>query len=202
MDHRLLMLLLSLCLLPTVVVGLQCPSCTYAAIPTNIKSYIRTVNESILSLFQDEPCSHPINGPTTGINEVACAPPEGKIARCSFHNGSIEVEAFSGKIEPLQIYHRGCYYSLTADVPSDGCHNRSEVNEDKSILQQIIPRDLNAVHVVYFKGEICLCSDTYCQTSGPTTDQTTCQTTGLISGSSSVFGSASFVLSVISVLFM
>ncbi|KAH3821377.1 uncharacterized protein LOC127882382 [Dreissena polymorpha] len=183
MGCRLLLLFLSLCILPTALEGLQCPSCTYVNTSANIPSLIRKAIESILSLFQDDKCSRPINGPTPGIVEETCEPPTGKIARCSFYKGSIDFELYVTKM-PLQIYTRGCYYSLPANVPSNGCHNRNQINEDKSFLQQAMAKVSSNLELVSFKGDVCLCSDTYCQTSG----------------SLSVFCSACLVLSMFSLV--
>ena len=70
---------------------------------------------------------------------------------------------------PFKMYQRGCYYALPANVPSNGCHNRNSINEDKTFLKQIVDRTTSALSdwdVANFQGKLCLCSDTYCQTSG------------------------------------
>ncbi|KAH3814389.1 hypothetical protein DPMN_142885 [Dreissena polymorpha] len=62
------------------------------------------------------------------------------------------------------------------------------------------------VHVASFKVEVCLCSDTYCQTVDQTTPktsgQTPSQTSGQTSGSSSECGAVFLVLSLLPVLFV
>ncbi|XP_052759995.1 uncharacterized protein LOC128202873 [Mya arenaria] len=174
------------------VAGLQCPSCTYINTPANIPSVIRSILESILGLFQDDKCTRPINGPTAGVNEMTCAPPEGQVARCSHYKGELVVNAYFTDL-PLNIDQRGCYYSLPANVPSNKCHDRNNINEDKTFIKQMLDRvasGFTSFDAVSFKGTLCLCSDTYCATSGASK--------GLNGGN--LGPTISFILSIITVL--
>lgn len=67
------------------------------------------------------------------------------------------------------MYQRGCYYALPANIPSNGCHDRNNINEDKTFLKQIVDKAsvvLSTWNVANFDGDLCLCSDTYCKVSG------------------------------------
>ena len=67
------------------------------------------------------------------------------------------------------MYQRGCYYALPANIPSNGCHDRNNINEDKTFLKQIVDKAsvlLSTWDVANFDGDLCLCSDTYCKESG------------------------------------
>ncbi|KAH3821371.1 hypothetical protein DPMN_123135 [Dreissena polymorpha] len=56
----------------------------------------------------------------------------------------------------LQIFTRGCYFSLPANVPSNGWHNRNQLNEDEDIFQRIMSEVSSALDVDSFKGGLCL----------------------------------------------
>ena len=68
---------------------------------------------------------------------------------------------------PVKIHQKGCYYTPEAAPLGVGCHNRDGVGEDRTFLKSILSKTSSLLSdVVSFRGTLCLCSDTYCQTSG------------------------------------
>lgn len=166
-------MMLSLYLLLLIVISpvegdLQCPSCTYITISpeVNIPSLFRGAIDSVLGLFQDDECSKVLKGPVPEIKEATCRKDGGKENRCSFYAGDLTLTVpVIGSEIPFKIYQRGCYSALPANIPRNGCHNRANINEDKTFLKHIVDQTTNALSswdVANFDGELCLCSTTYC----------------------------------------
>ncbi|XP_060579889.1 uncharacterized protein LOC132736713 [Ruditapes philippinarum] len=160
---------LCLMLLASSVEGLQCPSCTYLTSNADINVAVRTVIDTVLNLFQDPKCAGELKGPVPEIKEETCEETSGQVARCSFYKGSVTITIpliVTSVDVPLQMYQRGCYHSKPANVPSNGCHNRDNINEDKTVIKQILDKASSTFenyNVAKFTGEMCLCTDTYCR---------------------------------------
>ncbi|KAL4221021.1 hypothetical protein ACF0H5_019284 [Mactra antiquata] len=160
-------------LLIPIIHGLQCPSCTYITSDANIPALARTIIDGILNLFQDPECANDLKKPTPEIKEETCDVVSGKVSRCSYYKGRITltIPLVVTNVEvPLQIYQRGCYHSKPANVPAIGCHRRQDINEDTTIIKQLLNKASSTFKdygVADFEGEMCMCIDTYCKlTSG------------------------------------
>lgn len=154
--------------------GLQCPSCTYLTTDANIPDVVRSIVDTILGVFQDKECTQDLKGPIPQIQEETCEDIKGEVPRCSFYKGSatltIPLPLIPNIEIPMKIYQRGCYHFKSANVPSTGCHGIDTINEDKTVIQQLLDKvssTLEKYEVANFQGEMCLCTDTYCkETSG------------------------------------
>lgn len=71
---------------------------------------------------------------------------------------------------PVQVQHRGCFFSLTGDVPEDGCYERNATEEDSTLIQNAIFQEATdfAEYIagVKFYGERCMSPPTYKATNG------------------------------------
>ncbi|XP_045162362.2 uncharacterized protein LOC123527140 [Mercenaria mercenaria] len=170
---------LCLCFLITLswisnTVGLQCPSCTYLTSNADVPAPVRSVIDGILNIFQDPECAQELKGPIPEIEEEICEEIPKQKSRCSFYKGSVTITIALPIVPviniPLQMYQRGCHHFKEANVPTNGCHDRDNINEDKTFIKQILDKassTFESYEVAKFTGKMCLCTDTYCrETSG------------------------------------
>ncbi|XP_053379303.1 uncharacterized protein LOC123527395 isoform X2 [Mercenaria mercenaria] len=120
--------------------------------------------DSIINLFKDPGCAPTPKGPIPEINEETCTEVTEKHSRCSYYKGSVTL-TIPLPIVPdvnisLQMYQKGCYYSKLTNVPSDGCHDRENISEDKTVIKQNLEKASST-----FKGynlanllEKCVCA--------------------------------------------
>lgn len=131
---------------------------------------VRTIMDGILHLFSDPECKQDLKGPIPQIKEETCETVSGQEPRCVFYKGkmtlTIPVPVLPSVDVPLLLYQRGCRHFKPANVPASGWHDSQNINEDKTVIKQILDKTsstLSGYNVAKFEGQMQLCADTYCK---------------------------------------
>ncbi|KAL4221014.1 hypothetical protein ACF0H5_019277 [Mactra antiquata] len=149
--------------------GLQCPTCTYFMPDDNMHTAKRSIASEIFDYFDDKTCAFTGNSLQT-IQLDECLNIPGKTSYCSFMKGEITLRiplvVLRDVDVKLQVFNRGCFYSPSNKLSSNGCRKRRSNIHEASFIEQIVNRELVPTEIfkaLQFDGETCLCADMYCK---------------------------------------